>query len=74
MTSYFYWEFILIALGIVFVTTGLVRVTTRRQTEILKEYLQKEYPPIEHHFLPPAKPIWKSESDKSVSDANSAEQ
>ncbi|MDR1385206.1 MAG: hypothetical protein LBJ67_15360 [Planctomycetaceae bacterium] len=67
---HFSFELILIALGISFLTTGLVRVTARRQNEILKKYLQKEYLPVEHHFLRPVKPIWKPEPDQTNSDGN----
>ena len=44
-------EFAIVAICLLFLVMGLVRVTMRRQVEVLKDYLQPEKIPIEQIIL-----------------------
>ena len=47
----FSWETIIVILCLLFLAGGLVRITMRRQTEILKEYLQPDKLRVEQLIL-----------------------
>ena len=47
----FSWETLVVILCLLLLLRGLVRVTVRRQTEILKEYLQPECQKVEQYFM-----------------------
>jgi len=49
--SFFSLETVLVILCLLGLTWGLVRITIRRQTEILKEYFQLEHTRVEHLIL-----------------------
>ena len=48
---FFSWETVVVILCLLALLGGLVRITIRRQTEILKEYLQPEHLRIEQLVL-----------------------
>jgi len=63
--SVFLLETIFVILCLLGLTWGLVRITMRRQTEILKEYLQPEHMRVEQLIL---------RSGKSLSNSDEKEQ
>lgn len=48
---FFSWETVVVIFCLLVLLGGLVRITTRRQTEILKEYLQPEHLSVEQLIL-----------------------
>ena len=51
----FSWETVVVILCLLVLLGGLVRITMRRQTEILKEYLQPEHIRVEQLIMRPEK-------------------
>lgn len=47
----FSWEFVIVAICVLLLAMGLVRITMRRQIEVLKDYLQPEKLPIEQLIM-----------------------
>ena len=49
--SIFSLELVVIVICLLFLVAGLARITTRRQMEVLKDYLQPEILPIERTIM-----------------------
>ena len=54
-TIVFSWETVVVIFCLLVLLGGLVRIATRRQTEILTEYLQPEHLRVEQLILRPGK-------------------
>ena len=59
----FSWETVVVVLCLLVLLGGLVRITTRRQTEILKEYLQPEHLRVEQLIMRPGTPPHSTENE-----------
>lgn len=62
-------ETILVILCLLGLTWGLARITLRRQTEILKEYLQPEQTQVEHLILHPGKTLSNPDENEAPPDS-----
>ena len=60
------WETVFVILCLLGLTWGLVRITMRRQTEILKEYLQPEHTRVEQLILRTGKTLSNRDEKESL--------
>ena len=66
----FSWETIVVVFCLLILSSGLVRVTMRRQTEILKEYLQPEKLKVEQLIMRSEVPPPESSQNQRADDAD----
>jgi len=70
--SIFSWETILVLLCLMGLTWGLVRITMRRQTEILKDYLQPEHMRVEQLILRSGKTLPNHDDKEQLPESQDA--
>lgn len=61
------WEFAIVAICVLLLAMGLVRITMRRQIEVLKDYLQPEQLPIEQLVMNADKSARKNGTEQEPS-------